>query len=267
MKGVKMESVLNRQRPFTVRASGGKVFVIVMNATDQLPAAFALLGTRAMHKVAIRVGGGCKGMELLDKEVMLEYALDAFEGYQGVIWSGGNRDIDASGQTNIMVTDILGVVALENPSCVALGSVPRTAIMTLQDEGRLVLNEYGSVPNPDQSGVLIVQNGPDGNLDWDGDLKVYFDLMEQWKQYASFSAVGLMTWNGGGITGDEIEGAIKRKWPVFLVKGSGRITDEYVAKVEADDKALPANHRLIVVPREDPNELRKALLREGFLLR
>jgi hypothetical protein len=42
----------------------GKVNLVIMDAKDGLPAAFALMGTRAEKKVAMRITGGCKGMDI-----------------------------------------------------------------------------------------------------------------------------------------------------------------------------------------------------------
>ena len=47
------------EAPYRVTAPGGKIPLVIMNAADGLPAAFALMGTRAQRKVAVRISGGC----------------------------------------------------------------------------------------------------------------------------------------------------------------------------------------------------------------
>ena len=255
--------------PFRVTAPEGKVKLVIMNASDGLPAAFALMGTRAQRKVALRLGGGCKGMNQQDKLDMLEYFSTAFAGYDGLIWSGSTRQVTSEGQIDPMITDVPGVIAAANKDAVALGTCPRIEMLTLQQDSRLVLDEWGTVPNPDMAGILIVQNGPDGAGAWDGDVATYFRLMESWRDFAGFTALGLITWNGGQITQDEIMLAAKKKWPVMLVRGSGRATDEVADKLTNGDKelleTLPTDHRVTVVQRDNPESLRKALFGSGFL--
>ncbi len=258
---------MNTTKPYTVN---GRVNLVIMNATDGLPAAFALMGTLARNKIALRVTGGCKGMSTTDKVEMLDFFSKAFAGYRGLIWSGGTRQV-TNGVVDPMVTDVPGVVAAANEGCVALGTVPRTSMLSLQDDSRLVLDNWGTAPNPDMAGILIVQNGPDGEMGWDGDLDAYFALMQNWQTYAGFQRLGICSWNGGDITRNEIMRAIKLKWPVFLIKGSGRVTDELIQKINSQDSEviaqIPENHGSIyVVDRSNPTDLRNALIEEGFII-
>lgn len=254
--------------PFTVTAPEGKVNLIVMNATDGLPAAFALMGTRAEQKVAIRLAGGCKGMNGDDKTNMIDFFRTALEGFRGLIWSGGTRAV-RDGEVDIMVTDVPGVIAADNPGCVALGTTPRTDMLRLQGESRLVLDEWGQFLNPTMSGILVVQNGPDGQMEWDGDVDTYFRLMENWRQYAGFSAIGLIAWNGGEVTRDEIYRAAKKGWPVILIRGSGRVTDEIITGIENRDPAiidaLGKDPKIAVVDHDDPIALTDKLIAGGFM--
>lgn len=257
-------------RPFAVTTPEGQTTLLVMDAKrDGLPAAFALMGTRASRKVALRISGGCKGMGPEDKGQMLEMFREAFQGYDGLVWSGGTRQIASDGTVDPMVTDLPGVIAVDNPGCVALGTCPRTALLRLKGDSRLILDDYGTAPNPTMSGILIVQDGPDGTLDWDGDLEAYFRLMDQWRDHAGFTALGLVAWNGGPVTRDEILRSAKRRWPTILVRGSGRATDEVIGVLEAANGAaalgVPADAPFVVVDRDDANALRVALTTHGFL--
>lgn len=257
------------KNPYRVTTPDGKVRLVVMNATDGLPAAFALMGTRAERKVAIRLAGGCKDMSPADKVQMIDYFSEVFDGYRGLIWSGATRQVGANGQVDPMVTDVPGVIAAANPGCVALGTVPRTSMLTLQHESRIVLDDWGTVLNPDMQGILVVQNGPDGDMDWDGDLNAAFGLMSNWQDYAGFTALGWGSWNGGGVTEQEILRAAKNNWPVFLVEGSGRVTDEIIKKIRAGDEELlntiPDLSKLVLMHNEDPGTFRSALIELGFM--
>ncbi len=263
---------MNPTAPYRVTTPDGKVKLVVMNATDGLPAAFALMGTRARRKVAVRISGGCKGMNAGDKEQMLGFFSGAFRGFEGVAFSGGSRMVGADGKVDPMVTDIPGLIASENEGAIALGTLPRVELLTLQSDSRLVLDQWGNVPNPDQSGILIVQNGPDGEAGWDLDVPVYFRLMENWRDYAGFTHLGLIAWNGGAVTLQEIIGAAKRGWPVYLVQGSGRATDDVITALEQREgelyNSLPLQKKnpFHIVPKGDVAMLRGLLSTDGFLI-
>lgn len=255
--------------PYAVTAPKGAAKLLVMDRKEGFPATFALMATTAADKVALRISGGCKGMGPEDKEAMLKYFAAALTGYRGMVWSGATRQFTKDGELDPMVTDIPGVIAAENPACVALGTAPRTEIMRLVGDSRLVLDGYGTGPNPSMSGILIVQNGADGKSDWDGDLDAAFGLMDNLVDCANFRRAGVIAWNGGPITKDEIMRSAKRKWPTIVIRGSGRAADEISAQLDANDPALmnelPKNHNLVVADRSDSATLRIALQAFGFL--
>jgi hypothetical protein len=263
------KEMLNKNKPFQVTAPEGKTRLVIMNASDGLPAAFALMGTRAKEKKAIRLAGGCKGMSAEDKEQMLDFFSAGLSGYGGLIWAGGTRQVDKNGEIDPMITDVPGYIAKQNDGCIAMGTVPRTAMLSLQGESRLVLDEWGTALNPEMYGILIVQNGPDGEMGWDGDVETYFKLMRNWRDYAGFSELGLIAWNGGLVTADEIKKAAKQGWPTLLVEGSGRATDEIIEKYrnrDADLMAeLPEDPNIIIISKNDPEKLREVLLHTGFI--
>ena len=239
---------LDRTRPYRVTAPGGKLNLVVMNSTDALPTAFALMGTKAADKVAIRLSGGCKGMSSADKEQMLGFFAEAFDGFRGVIWSGGTRQVDGDGRTDPMVTDVPGVIARLNPGSVVLGTVPRTEMLTLQEDSRLVLNQYGNVLNPDMHGILVMQH---------------------WRDYAGFTALGLIAWNGGPVTREEIMRSAKKGWPTIVVTGTGRVADEISQQFIKGDLALmsqlPKEHQLWFTSKENPQTLHRLLKEKGFI--
>jgi len=255
------------QHPYRVTAPGGKLHLLIMNASDGLPAAFALMGTNARDKIAVRISGGCKGMNAEDKAEMLDYFAHAFDGYGGVVWSGATRQFKEEA-VDPMVTDVPGVIAAFNPGCVALGTLPRVDLLSLQGDSRLVLDQYGTGPNPSMSGILIVQNGPDGKLDWDGDLNAAFGIMENWRQYANFQKLGFIGWNGGPITYNEVVRSAKLGYLTTVVQGSGRAADEIASAIQTGNSTLGGKileGSINVVPRENPQQLRDLLIANGFL--
>lgn len=258
---------MDKNSPFKVLVPGGKIPLVIMDAKDGLPAAFALMGTRAQEKVAIRLSGGCKGMNAEDKEQMISFFETAFRGFKGVIWSGATRQLDKEGQVDPMVTDVPGVIAAANPGCIALGTLPRVDLLSLQGNSRLVLDSDGTIPNPAQHGILIVQNGADGKLGWDGDVDIYLRIMENWRDYADFSHLGVIAWNGGAITQEEIEKSAARKWLTVLIEGSGRVADEIINKIKNDYEGLSEYFKgdhVVVISKDWPEDLRSLLVGKGF---
>ncbi len=250
-------------KPYAVKG----VFPIFVLDRDKAESAFSLIGTTAKAKVAVRIGGGCKGMNNDDKVDMLDFFSKAFSGYCGLVWSGGTRQVTNEGAIDPMVTEVPGLIMEQNPDCVALGTAPRTDILRLVDDSRLVLDNYGTAPNVSQRSLLIVQDGADGKLGWNGDVDYYIATMEKWRDFAGFQALGLVTWNGGPVTHEEIEKISQREWPVFLVKGSGRVTDETINKIMANDESLPKHllgEHVVIVSKDDPDGLAKALAEKGF---
>ena len=254
-------------RPLQVTDPSGKMFVLIKDQAAQIPVAFGLLASRAPHKVVLRVSGGCKGMGAQDKIQMLEFFSDALDGYRGMIWSGGTRQLDADGQIDPMVTDVPSLLARRNPDCVALGSCPRTNLLRLQGDSQLSLDDWGTRPNPGLAALLIVQDGAEGNLDWDGDLNDAFSFMTSLRAYGGFSQAGLIAWNGGPVTQKEIVRSAGLGWPTFLVKGSGRVADEIVARIESGDAEYQNQFRsVVIINKNDPKGFRESLREQNFLV-
>lgn len=252
---------------YTVASPTGQMPIWVMDRRD-FSANFMLLATRAAQKVCLRVAGGCSGMNGEDKEQMLAYFSEALSGFQGMIWSGATRQVKG-GAVDQMVTEVPGIVAAANPGAVALGTAPRTGTLNIRGESRFALDEDGTLANPNLTGMLIVQDGSDNPLGWDGDLDVYFSLMEKLKTYGGWPTVGLVAWNGGGVTEQEILRSARLGWPTLLVRGSGRKTDEIAERFMAGDRelldSLPNGHRMMLAERGDPGTLRRLLVQDGFL--
>ncbi len=257
---------MTKQNAKIVSAQGRKTNLMIMDVhKDQIPSTFALLGTSAGKKVAIRITGGCKGMSDDDKQEMLDFFSREFKGYSGLLWSGGTRSVNKDGTLDPMVTDIPGLIANQNPTCVALGTTPRTDNLSLQGESTLVLDESGTIPNPSMSGILLIQDGPEKGMDWDGDLDIYFQMMDNWKKYAAFEAIGTISWNGGGITRKEIERSIKNGWPTIVISGTGRASDDIANELKEGTLEVPDNHQLITVNKNTDGELRNKLIEFGFI--
>ncbi len=255
--------------PYLVTAPGNEIKLHIINAGQDVPRKFSLHAMKALHNVAVRIIGGCKEMDNRDKMQMFEFFLTAFEGYQGVVSSGSTRTAK-DGVIDPMVTDVPGLIASANPGCVAMGTAPRVATLAMKDRLRLVLDEWGTSPNPDMSAMMIVQSADNSDLDWDGDVDTYLNMMEDWKEVGSFEQLFAVSWNGGNTSKQEILKVAERGWPNFLIRGSGRETDIIIKQLEDGDSALldkvGQDHMMLVVDKNEPEVLRNHLVYQGLIV-
>ena len=259
------------ETPWRVTTAEGEVKVIITDKRrNDVPVYAAALAGRAAAPVALRIAGGCSNMSKADKVGMLAFFEEALAGFEGIITSGSTRAADKStGEWDPMVTDIPAVIAARNPRCVTLGTAPRTSeYFRLVEDSRFVLDESGTGPNPGMHVILLVQDGHSDKLDWDGDLDLTFDLMDVWRQAAGFR-IGWIGWNGGGVTERELLRAAGKGWPVFLAGGSGRKTDELIAKLTAKDPELldrfPNGHPFVIGSKDTPSQFRESLRDRLFI--
>ena len=250
----------------TVTNSTGVVQLFVSEYAGAMPASYMLVATRAKSKVAIRIAGGCKNMSGQDKLDMLSFFAEALDGYSGVLCSGGTRQLTADGEVDPMVTDVPGYVASTNDGVIALGTAPRTDVWSLQGESTFVLDGYNTRPNPTMDAILLVQNGPDAALDWDGDVPTYLSIMAAWQNFAGFNQVGLISWNGGAVTEAEFLATGKRNWPTILIEGSGRATDDAIQAIrEGTAPAELQGNNVKIVNKSNAGALRGYLIELGFI--
>jgi hypothetical protein len=254
--------------PYWVDSDKGVRLIVLDTIRQELPASFALMGTLAEHRVVCRIGGGCKNMTPSDKSSMMRFFAKEFKGYRGLVWSGGTRMATADGRIDPMVTDVTGMITRLNPGSVGLATVPRTGTMKLapHTDSRLVLDDYGTAPSPGVYAILIVEDGPDANMDWNGDLDTCFRLIRNWREHGGFSQAAWVSWNGGAVTEEEVRRSVLAGYPTILVRGSGRVTDEIANAFLAGSLGwLPPQHSLLLAHKDQPGSLRRHLIAQGLL--
>lgn len=257
---------MNLQRPFQVTTQEGKSHFLVMQSHEGICGKLIMAGANARDKFVIRLAGGCGNLEPEKRAELIPLMVNDFDGFGGILFTGATREIGADGMINPMITDVPGLVAQRNPACISLGTVPKTfADYTLTADSRLTFSEDDSlVPAPGLHRFLIVQEGFEIEAGWDADLPVYFQHMEEWENMGFKPA--LVSYNGGGVTMKEITGAAERGWNLFLYKGSGRKTDEFIDMWESDSdfRSLYPDAKVTVV-QSQPGSLREALIDQGFI--
>ena len=200
-------------------------FFSVMAQGEAMAAVFAAMASNAQSPAAFRLAGGCSGMTDAERARVLPYFVEALQGFSGLAISGAT----ASGDGKPMVTNVpSALVAAGNP-CIAMGTVPRTADMSLPESGSVCVSGYGDTIDLGQHGVAVIQRNASEVLDWDGDLTAYLDFLEGLQDDADWT-VGVVVFNGGGVTKKEITQALDRGLPLIVVRGSGRAADEFATQ-------------------------------------
>lgn len=223
----------------------------------------ALQLTRAPRKCLIRFTGGCGKMTAEDAEGLHSLFARALVGFDGAMLFGGTRMLSRDDPSTVVpgITEVPPALRKLCPQAVLLGVVPRTQDLGLCDQGMIVANEAGqpyfTVVHPHQDIVLVVQVSADDAEVWDAEYQECLRIAEDLRSYAAFDTV-LVSYNGGTVTRREILATADRDWPVVLVAGSGRVTDEL-----ASDRTWLAAHRNVAVADKDPASLRNAFVRFG----
>jgi hypothetical protein len=242
-------------------------FFHVMNACDGAPSSFvnALNDLPEELRKVIRITGGCGKMEPQEEQKVIDYFKTAFAGFGGVIFSGGTAKYNkVSGEKSFMVTALPVLLAEGSENIKVLGSFPRTDIFRLADGDKGMANlvfddanlnpeeNHVQMPDANYDELLAVQGNVNTILDWDGDLGVYFDLMDIWRQGGAKTA--LIMFNGGGVTLKEARRGVEENHKLIVINGSGRKADE-LAKEYGENP----DPNVFVADLEQSDSLRDAL--------
>lgn len=201
-------------------------------------AKFALRLTQAQERIVVRITGGCGLMTDADAQGLIELYTKSFvPDFAGAMLFGGTRMVLRDFPTGRVmgITEVVPHIRKGCPRAVTLGIVPRTEEMKLADYGLVVSDDpssdYVTIVHPEQDLCLIVQRSADEEESWDAEWRECLRMMEQLREYAGWKSL-LICYNGGSVTERELLAHAKRGWPVLLLAGSGRKTDEYAANEE-----------------------------------
>ena len=225
----------------------------------------ALRLTSAPSRVVMRITGGCANMSSSDATGMYNLFTKATKGFDGGILIGGTRMISKENDAILdSVTEIPTRMRAHCPNAVVLGVIPRTADLRLVPGLGLVVSEdpsglFATIVHPDQNACLLVQQSVDTGVEWEAEYRACIEITESLREFANWQSV-LLSYNGGSVTKKEIFETAGRGWPVVLIKGSGRVTDE----LAGDDDFLK-EHKNVVVADKTPESLRDVLVGLGAL--
>jgi len=256
------------------RERGSQFHVINLSAGETLPASFtSMVSGEGLEPVLVRITGGCGKIDQAVQALLPDFYRGGFQGFKGTLFSGATANFDEANEYHgFMVTQVPPLVA-EGNRCIALGTTPRTDMMTLDKvHGGVQMNADRTRLDHNYHGIVVVQQNAADVLDWDGDLRVYLDWMKALQGIGFKVAVTAM--NGGGVTKKEIYGALQRGIPVIAIEGSLRETDAFIAAFRkgeakvtgADGEERPVDPALVsIVPINDASRLRAALVARGLI--
>ena len=208
-------------------------------------------------------------MSATDAEGLYDLYAQALSGFDGALIFGGARMLMRDDPEKIVpsITEVPSRLRRFCPEMIVLGIVPKTEDLRLDDRFGLVVssesgNPYITVIHPEQDIVLVVQTSADDKEIWDAEFQECLRITSDLREYGDWKSV-LVSYNGGPVTKREIIATAERGWPVVLIKGSGRVTDEFAA-----DKDFLIVHRdNVAVAKQDPIDLRMKLSDFGAMPR
>lgn len=242
----------------------------VQNEKEDLSTKAALALTKARDRFVIRITGGCGNMDGADTEGMLDMYATAFGShYGGAVLFGGTqmRYIDDFERIFPGITEVGPIIRKQCPDARVLGVVPKTGDLSVCARGVVVTTEppLVTIVHPEQDVCIIVQTSVDDVAPWDAERLLCQRIVDYLQRYAGFKSL-LISYNGGGVTGREVGAWVLRRWPVMLMKGSGRITDEMIDEYHEYDgpESLAGPPNVMVVPCT-PAAMREGLIEAGAL--
>lgn len=242
----------------------------VQNEKEDLSTKAALALTVARERFVIRITGGCGNMDGSDTQGMLEMYATAFGShYGGAVIFGGTqmRYIDDFDRIFPGITEVGPMIRKQCPDARVLGVVPKTGDLRVCERGVVVTTEppLMTIVHPEQDVCIIVQTSVDDEAPWDAERLLCEKIVDYLQTYAAFKSL-LISYNGGGVTEREVSAWALRRWPIMLMQGSGRKTDEMIDRFNEYDGpgSITRPSNVMVVPCS-PAAMRAGLVEAGAL--
>jgi len=223
----------------------------------------ALRLTTARHHCVVRFTGGCGHMDPEDAKGMYELFLTAFNGFAGAMLFGGTRMLRGK-EIVPGITEVPPMIKEKNPGCILLGVVPKMQDLRIVEQGIYLSgnwNDIMTIIHPYQDQCLVIQKNPDAGVSWEVEYEECMHITNDLREIANWRSL-LVSYNGGSVSEKEILATAAAGWPVLLVEGSGRKTDEY-----ARNKTFLAEYPNVLVAQRDASDLRSKLFLTGALER
>jgi len=219
--------------------------------------------------IIVRITGGCGYMSEQDAKGLYKLFVNAFcPEFAGAIIFGGTRMLKKD-DPQIIVPGITEIPSLIVRGCLqasALGIIPMTQDIKYNLSHGLIVSQseeddYVTVVHPEQKGCLMVQQSVDERVPWDIEYKECMEIIKDYRHFANWQSL-LISYNGGGTTEKEIVATAKMGWPIILINGSGRKTEEY-----ANNQDFLKSYPNVHVVEKEVSSLKEKLFELGVISR
>ena len=219
-----------------------RVALVVSNVREGVPR--ELMGRSGGMEGVLNFAGGTSATDPREQELQFNFFQQMFGGDADMpltlgnfgAMSGGTRvleeGINTGNPTGLMtIVEVPALLNQLNPRIRTLGHAPRTGQLGYEGaHSSFSITEKPDakvIANPDYHMLWLVQENASDTSGWNGDLGPYGEFMCLVRD-AGMGDAGQVCWNGGGVTAEEIELSLTHQFQTLLIRGSGRITDDFI---------------------------------------
>lgn len=238
----------------------------LQDVDDHLSTNILLRMTQVKQKCVVRFTGGCANMSSHDAEGLYDLFVSAFHGFRGALLFGGTRMVMRNNFDEVLpsITEVPPLIRDACPEAWLTGVVPRTADFELHPQLGITIHpqeeqEFITILHQAQDQCLAVQGSVDTPADWDTEWQTCVRIITKLRNFAQFKSLTI-SYNGGGVTEHEILATADLGWPLLLIRGSGRKTDEY-----AKNREFLSRYPNVICADADAQSVRRALTELGIV--
>ena len=212
-------------------------YILFTNQDHQPSSLLGMKISGATRHFILRLTGGCGYMDPIDGKRNIDFLTETLSGFGGVLLHGGTRIYqfhpeNESYEVFPTILEVPPVLWEKNHDLRSVGIVPKMKVVEYHPELGLIVSkddEHNQITtiHPNLDACLIIQRNVDQKLYWDAEWQECERIISAYLEHGGDYKTMLISSNGGETTKKEIERwATDLKWPVLLIKGSGRVTDE-----------------------------------------
>jgi hypothetical protein len=240
---------------------------------------FGMNFARDVRHFVLRGTGGCGLMSEKDavgmRNLRLALSGQSDDGsehprFSGFCLFGGTRMLRKDDPTAIVpgITEVFPAISKHCPDAALLGVIVKAGHLKYTPFGLVVHDEpqnpYVTIVHPTQTSSVILQPSSDSVASWDDEWKECVRICDSLRQ-AHWGGL-LLVYNGGGVTNREVRtwaklGKTDPFWQVLIVKGSGRVADEFAT----DEEFLEEHRDTVHVCENTVEDMRAQLLALGAI--
>jgi hypothetical protein len=252
---------------------GSQQQIVQWSPGGDLSQVIAALGTAPdHHAISITGGTGYADMSSSQGEAINALFAEAFLGFGGALLLGGSRMVRNNDLRDIKygITETGPAIRAVCPQAFLLGIAPRVQHLAYcrSDQyielvpliGEDIDRNYKTIIHPQHDMLVYISQRllPDKSV-WDDEVHFRRTISSLLRQYGNWRSL-LVAYNGGKTTEQEVRAVAARGWPVLLVRGSGRVTDELI-----NDVVFMREHPSVHICEHSSESMARALARLGAI--